>query len=157
MNSSFIHMETNHNLRVNKTDFHMKGFTLGLALKQRRNTTRKSTIFFHPYCMEPLSQQLRSLLWELYCVCVWIESIRPTWIESQFSLTLGPGKGNSGLSLSRSYKIIAMIPCNIPVMSQQTCQNFLVRAETPSAWWLCYLNLSLETLKRQTKRKKATN
>ena len=34
----------NQNLRVNKTNFHMKGFALGLALKQRRNATRKSPI-----------------------------------------------------------------------------------------------------------------
>ena len=34
----------NQNLRVNKTNFHMKGFTLGLALKQRRKATRKSPI-----------------------------------------------------------------------------------------------------------------
>ena len=32
------------NLRVNETNFHMKGFALGLALKQRRNATRKSPI-----------------------------------------------------------------------------------------------------------------
>ena len=31
-------------MRVNKTNFHMKGFTLGLALKQRRNATRKLPI-----------------------------------------------------------------------------------------------------------------
>ena len=31
-------------LHVNKTNFHMKGIALGLALKQRRNATRKSTI-----------------------------------------------------------------------------------------------------------------
>ena len=29
-------------LHVNKTKIHMKGFALGLALKQRRNVTRKS-------------------------------------------------------------------------------------------------------------------
>ena len=29
----------NQNLRVNKTNFHVKGFALGLALKQRRNAT----------------------------------------------------------------------------------------------------------------------
>ena len=34
----------NQNLRVNKTYFHMKGFALGLALKQRRKPTRKSPI-----------------------------------------------------------------------------------------------------------------
>ena len=34
----------NQNLRVNKTNFHMKGFAQGLALKQRRKTTRKSPI-----------------------------------------------------------------------------------------------------------------
>ena len=31
----------NHNLCVNKTNFHMKDFALGLALKQRRKATRK--------------------------------------------------------------------------------------------------------------------
>ena len=35
----------NQNLHVNKTNFHMKDFALGLALKQRRNATRKSPIF----------------------------------------------------------------------------------------------------------------
>ena len=34
----------NQNSHVNKTNFHMKGFALGLALKQRRNATRKSPI-----------------------------------------------------------------------------------------------------------------
>ena len=34
----------NQNLRVNKTYFHMKGFALGLALKQKRKATRKSPI-----------------------------------------------------------------------------------------------------------------
>ena len=29
-------------MRVNKMNFHMKGFSLGLALKQRQNATRKS-------------------------------------------------------------------------------------------------------------------
>ena len=31
-------------LHVNKTNFHMKGFVLGLALKQRQEATRKSPI-----------------------------------------------------------------------------------------------------------------
>ena len=33
-------------LHVNKTNFHMKGFALGLVLKQRRKATRKSPIQF---------------------------------------------------------------------------------------------------------------
>ena len=37
------HVNEQH-LHVNKTNFHMKGFALGLALKQRRNATRKSPI-----------------------------------------------------------------------------------------------------------------
>ena len=54
----------NQNLRVNKTNFHMKGFTLGLALKQRQNATRKSPVtiaywsmsevwvdWFDPFCI----------------------------------------------------------------------------------------------------------
>ena len=44
MEISFIHMEMNQTLRVNKTSFRMKGFALGLALKQRRKATRKSPI-----------------------------------------------------------------------------------------------------------------
>ena len=34
MEISFIHMQILVHLHVNKTNFHMKGFTLGLALKQ---------------------------------------------------------------------------------------------------------------------------
>ena len=44
MEISFIHTQILVHLHVNKTDFHMKGFALGLALKQRRKTTRKSPI-----------------------------------------------------------------------------------------------------------------
>ena len=44
MKISFIHMEILVHLHVNKTNFHMKGFALGLALKQRRKATRKSPI-----------------------------------------------------------------------------------------------------------------
>ena len=36
----------NQDLRVNKTTFHIKGFALGLTLKQRRKVTRKSPIGF---------------------------------------------------------------------------------------------------------------
>ena len=42
MKISFIHAQILVHLHVNKTNFHMKGFALGLALKQRRKTTRKS-------------------------------------------------------------------------------------------------------------------
>ena len=38
----------NQNLHVNKTNFHMKGFALGLALTQRRNATWKSPIITSP-------------------------------------------------------------------------------------------------------------
>ena len=44
MEIGFIHTESLVHLHVNKTNFHMKGFTLGLALKQRRKATRKSSI-----------------------------------------------------------------------------------------------------------------
>ena len=37
MKISFIHMQILVNLHASKTKFHMKGFALGLALKQRRN------------------------------------------------------------------------------------------------------------------------
>ena len=40
MEISFIHMQILVHLHVNKTNFHMKGFALGLALKQRRNANR---------------------------------------------------------------------------------------------------------------------
>ena len=44
MEISFIHMQMLVHLHVNKTSFHMKGFALGLALKQRRKATWKSPI-----------------------------------------------------------------------------------------------------------------
>ena len=44
MEISFIHMQIWVHFHVNKTNFHMKGFALGLALVQRRNGTRKSPI-----------------------------------------------------------------------------------------------------------------
>ena len=36
MEIGFIHMQILLHLHVNQTNFHMKGFALGLALKQRR-------------------------------------------------------------------------------------------------------------------------
>ena len=44
MEISFIQMQILFHLHVNKANFHMKGFALGLALKQRRKATRKSPI-----------------------------------------------------------------------------------------------------------------
>ena len=41
---SFIHVEMDKIRHANKTNFHMKGFALALALRQRRKTTWKSTI-----------------------------------------------------------------------------------------------------------------
>ena len=56
MEISFIHTQIVVHLHVNKTNFHMKGFALGLALKQRRKATRKSPIDLHL----SISAQLRS-------------------------------------------------------------------------------------------------
>ena len=39
-----IHTQILVHLYVNQTNFHMKGFALGLALKHMRNATRKSPI-----------------------------------------------------------------------------------------------------------------
>ena len=44
MEISFIHTQILVHLHVNKTNFHMKGFALGLALKQRQKATWKSPI-----------------------------------------------------------------------------------------------------------------
>ena len=41
---SFIGTQILVHLHVNKTNFHMKGFALGLALKQTRKGTRKSPV-----------------------------------------------------------------------------------------------------------------
>ena len=49
MEISFIYMQMNQNLCVNKTNFHMKDFALGLALKQRQNPTQKSPINWFMY------------------------------------------------------------------------------------------------------------
>ena len=46
MEISFIHRQMNQNLRVNKTNFQLKDFALGLALKQRQKATRKSPIIW---------------------------------------------------------------------------------------------------------------
>ena len=49
MEISFISMQSLVNLKyVNKTNFHMKGFALGLALKQRQKATQKSPILNAP-------------------------------------------------------------------------------------------------------------
>ena len=39
--TNFIHPHILFHLPVNKTNFHINGFALGLALKQRRKATRK--------------------------------------------------------------------------------------------------------------------
>ena len=44
MEISFIHTQILVHLHVNKTNFYMKGFALGLALKQGRKASRKSPI-----------------------------------------------------------------------------------------------------------------
>ena len=44
MEISFIHTQIWVHLRVNKIIFQMKGFTRGLALKQRQKATQKSPI-----------------------------------------------------------------------------------------------------------------
>ena len=44
MEISFIYTQSLFHLHVNKTNFHVKGFALGLALKQRRKAIRKSPI-----------------------------------------------------------------------------------------------------------------
>ena len=52
METSFIHMQILVHLHVNKTNFHMKVFALGLALKQRRKATRKSpSVSKKGYCL----------------------------------------------------------------------------------------------------------
>ena len=57
---SFIHTQILVHLHVNKTNFHMKGFAIGLALKQRRNATQKS-----PICTLP-QWAARALRKEIY-------------------------------------------------------------------------------------------
>ena len=42
MRISFIHMQILVCIRVNKTNVHMKDFTLGLALKQKQKATDQS-------------------------------------------------------------------------------------------------------------------
>ena len=47
MEICFIHTQILVHLQATKTNFHIKGFALGLTLKQRRKATRKSPI---DYC-----------------------------------------------------------------------------------------------------------
>ena len=44
MKISFICIRILFHLHVNESNLHMKGFALGLALKQRRKTTRKGAV-----------------------------------------------------------------------------------------------------------------
>ena len=44
MEISFIHTQILVPLHVNKTNFHMKGFAQGLALRQKQNATCKSSV-----------------------------------------------------------------------------------------------------------------
>ena len=57
---SFIRMQILVYLHVNKTNFHMKGFTPGLALKQTQKATRKS-----PIAMSGISVQHRMSSYKL--------------------------------------------------------------------------------------------
>ena len=58
----------NQTLRVNKTDFHMKGFAPGLALKQRWNATRKSPIEFAFRSRQPIKWKLLLSIHSQLCV-----------------------------------------------------------------------------------------
>ena len=62
MEISFIHTQISVHLHVNQTNFHMKGFALGLALKQRRKATWKLPIQIHsgPQCMTEMRVSIPS-------------------------------------------------------------------------------------------------
>ena len=93
---SFIHLQSLVHLHVNKTNFHMKGFTLGLALKQWRKATRKSpirqsaSIYFKSSCFNSSMTWWRHLttstrmLWGqlLYSAFVLLLRIARAWHKS---------------------------------------------------------------------------
>ena len=81
MEISFIHIQ---NLRVNKTNFHMKGFAVGFALKQRRRLgSRKSPIYhrtweeisapfgFNSSCLKSLNS-IAFLFSRISCSCFYV-------------------------------------------------------------------------------------
>ena len=57
----------NPNFCANKTNFHMKGFTLVLALKQRRNATWKLPILYPQF----IYTRIRFISY-MYCTCIYI-------------------------------------------------------------------------------------
>ena len=67
----FIYMQILVHLHVNKTNFHMKGFTLGLALKQsRQKTTCKSPTNEITLICLVLTAAVVFVCCLLWCVCV---------------------------------------------------------------------------------------
>ena len=69
MEISFIHMQIWVYLHVNKTNFHLKGFTLGLVLKERRKATQKWPI--HTTCFF-----VQTLMRKFKLICVGIEWVK---------------------------------------------------------------------------------
>ena len=72
MEISFIPMQILVHLHVNKTNFHMKGFALGLALKQRRKATWKSPIVLLlsevlPFQCVDHDEGVRGSIYQLLC------------------------------------------------------------------------------------------
>ena len=58
---SFIHKQILVHLHVHKTSFHLKDFSLGLALKQRQKISRKSPIFSRAHSSIQKSDQVAML------------------------------------------------------------------------------------------------
>ena len=70
MEIGFIHTKILVRLHVNKTNFHMKGFALGLALEQRRKATRKSLFLNVIVRSEMCSLALQRLSWQRHITTI---------------------------------------------------------------------------------------
>ena len=72
MEISFIQMQIWVYLHVNKTNFHLKGFTLGLVLKERRKATQKWPIHTTCFFVQTLMRKFK-----LICVGIeWVPVVR---------------------------------------------------------------------------------
>ena len=65
---SFIHMQSFVNLHANKTNFHMKGFALGLALEPTQKATRKSPM--SQDLTQHYAQEVGRFYWDTSCACI---------------------------------------------------------------------------------------
>ena len=115
METSFVHTQFLVHLHVSKTNFHMKGFALGLVSKQRRKATRKSPIV-PLFSFVRFSSSNRAAYAQLWCAEMHTH-ITLNWEQCTkwWSLKL-PTK-----SLARIFELGLIANCKILSMTSWVC------------------------------------